>query len=184
VAIARPSRITLLRILALILVIAMSIAIFTIPEEQARRLENYGYAGIFLLTMLAYGTLFLPAPVVIVIFSMAARLPPLGVALAAASGASIGELSGYLAGFSGQAVIENSRVYQKMVAWMQRFGGFTVLFLAAVPNPLFDFSGIAAGALRMPVGHFLIWCWLGQIIKMLVVAFAGAGLLHIPWFNN
>jgi membrane protein YqaA with SNARE-associated domain len=101
---------------------------------------------------------------------------PLGVALAAGSGSAIGELSGYLAGYSGQIVLENVRIYQRIVSWMtdHRPLAFLMIFiLAAVPNPFFDLAGIAAGALRFPIGHFLLWVWLGKLVKMLLFAYAG-----------
>ena len=180
----KPNRSGLYRALGLIAVVGISVGIFLIPQEQIHKLEEFGYLGVFLLALLGYATIFLPAPVAIVVFSMGARLSPLGVAFAAASGAALGELSGYLAGFSGQAVIENNRIYTQMVAWMRRFGGVAVLVLASIPNPFFDLSGIAAGALRMPVLQFLAWCFAGQTIKMSVIAFAGAGLIAVPWINN
>jgi hypothetical protein len=31
---------------------------------------------------------------------------------------------------------------------------------------------------------FLVWCFAGQTIKMSVIAFAGAGLIAIPWLGN
>ena len=39
---------------------------------------------------------------------MGAIFNPIGVAVAAGLGAAIGELSGYLAGFSGQGVVERA----------------------------------------------------------------------------
>jgi len=41
---------------------------------------------------------------------------------------------------------------------------------------IFDLAGIAAGALRMPVWRFLVWCWLGKVLRMMGIALAGAGL--------
>lgn len=177
----RDRRLTLFRLAALLLVIAVSVAIFVLPDEQAELLEAYGYPGIFLLSILSNATVLLPAPGLLVVFSMGAHFHPLGLALAAGSGAAIGELSGYLAGFSGQAVIEDSRIYERMVAWMKRNGSLTVLLLAFLPNPFFDITGIAAGALKMPLRQFLLWVWLGKIGKMLLVALAGAGLIALPW---
>jgi uncharacterized membrane protein YdjX (TVP38/TMEM64 family) len=86
-------------------------------------------------------------------------------------------MSGYLAGFSGQAVIERVDIYDRMVLWMQRNGDWTILLLAVVPNPFFDITGIAAGVLKMPVRHFLFWCWLGITIKMIVFACLGSASL-------
>jgi uncharacterized membrane protein YdjX (TVP38/TMEM64 family) len=106
------------------------------------------------------------------------------VAVAAGSGAALGELSGYLAGFGGQAIIEDTCAYKRMVRWMERNGNLTVLLLAFLPNPLFDLTGIAAGALKMPVRNFLLWCWIGKIFKMLAIAYAGAGLFSVPFLNE
>jgi membrane protein DedA with SNARE-associated domain len=86
-----------------------------------------------------------------------------------------------MAGFSGQAVIENARAYDRLLAWMRRFGGWTIIGLAAVPNPVFDLAGVAAGALRMPVGLFLLYTWIGKMIKMGLLAFGGAA--SIDWLN-
>jgi membrane protein YqaA with SNARE-associated domain len=172
------------RLTALIFVISVSIYVITLPQAQADNLEGFGYPGIFLLSVLANATVFLPAPGLLIVFSMGARFPPLGVALAAGLGATIGEMSGYLAGFSGQAIIERQDVYKKMVAWMERNGPVTVTALAFIPNPFFDLTGIAAGALRMPVWKFMFFAFIGKFFKMLLVAAAGAGLFSLPWLNN
>ena len=171
------------RVFALLFVVGISIGIFLIPAEQVARFQGYGYAGLFLVSLIAYATVFIPAPDALIVFSMGAHLPPLGVALAAGSGAAIGELSGYLAGLGGQVVIENSPIYKAMVAWMNRNGPLTVFVAAAIPSPFFDLAGISAGALRMPVLKFLLFCWLGQLIKMFLIALAGSGLISIPWLR-
>ena len=162
----------LIRILALLLVIAISVFIFSI-RDQAEQLAAFGYPGIFLLSLLAYATVLLPAPGVAIVFAMGAVFPPIGVALAAASGAALGELSGYLAGFSGQAIVERTDLYGRLTAWVRKYGGVAVFLLAAIPNPFFDLTGVAAGALKMPVYKFLLWCWLGELVKMLFFASVG-----------
>jgi uncharacterized membrane protein YdjX (TVP38/TMEM64 family) len=180
----RERRLTLIRWAAFLAVVALSAAILLLPEEQALALQAYGYPGVFVLSILSNATVLLPAPGLLVVFSMGARFHPLGIALAAGSGAAIGELSGYLAGFSGQAVIEDTRMYQRMVVWMRRNGPLTIFLLAFLPNPFFDLTGIAAGALKLPVRQFLLWCWLGKIGKMLLVALAGAGLIALPFTDS
>lgn len=178
----QPSNIA--RFFALLFVIAVSAYIISIPEDQAANLEAFGYPGIFFLSVLANATILLPAPGLILVFSLGARFHPLGVAVAAGLGAAVGELSGYLAGFSGQVIVEDRVVYDKMVAWMERNGPATVMILAFIPNPFFDLTGIAAGALRMPVHMFLFWAVIGKFFKMLVVASAGAGVFSLPWLTR
>jgi uncharacterized membrane protein YdjX (TVP38/TMEM64 family) len=168
---------SLLRLLALVFVIGISVLIFSI-RDQARQLGILGYPGIFLLSFLAYATVILPAPGVTVVFTMGAVFHPFFVALAAGIGAALGELVGYLAGFSGQIAVERVNVYQNLCKWMERNGPLTVLVLSALPNPFFDLAGIAAGALKMPVWRFFVWCWLGETIKMLLFAYSGSSLLE------
>jgi uncharacterized membrane protein YdjX (TVP38/TMEM64 family) len=170
-------RLTLARILALFVVIALSIFVFSI-RDQAEELAVYGYPGIFVLSFLAYATVLLPAPGIAVVFAMGSVFNPIGVALAAGTGAALGELSGYLAGFSGQAVVEKVEIYERLTKWMKRNGSLTILVLAAIPNPFFDLAGVAAGSLKMHVVRFFIFCWIGEVIKMAIFAFAGASSLN------
>lgn len=95
----------------------------------------------------------------------------------------LGEISGYLAGFSGQGVAANIRWYDRLKGWMRKYGEVIVLVMAIIPNPLFDVAGMVAGALRMPLWRFLIWCWIGKVIKMLLFALGGATIFKlIPGF--
>ena len=100
------------------------------------------------------------------------------MAIAAGSGAALGELTGYLAGFSGQFVVEHKDWYQKLEQLMKKYGNLTVLVMAFIPNPLFDLTGIAAGVLKMPVARFLFWCAIGKILKMLLFAFTGSSVMQ------
>jgi uncharacterized membrane protein YdjX (TVP38/TMEM64 family) len=172
----KERRLTLARIMALFVVVGLSIFIFTI-RDRAQELAIYGYPGIFVISFMAYATVLLPAPGVAVVFTMGSIFNPLGVALAAGTGAALGELSGYLAGFSGQAVVERVEMYERLTRWMKKNGSLTVFILAAIPNPFFDLAGVAAGSLKMPVLRFFIFCWMGEIIKMGIFAFAGASTL-------
>jgi membrane protein DedA with SNARE-associated domain len=171
-------RMILVRALALIAVIAITVLVFSV-RDKAEELAVYGYPGIFMIAFLANATVLLPAPGVAVVFAMGAIFNPLWVGIAAGAGGALGELSGYLAGFSGQAIIEKAALYEQMVRWVQKYGGIAVMFLAVIPNPVFDLAGIAAGVLKMPLLKFLFFAWIGVTIKMLIFAWAGASAL--PW---
>jgi len=174
---------TIARILALLAVIGISIFVYSI-RDRAEEFAVYGYPGIFVVSFLANATVLLPAPGIAVVFAMGAIFNPLAVGLAAGAGGALGEMSGYLAGFSGQAVIERADIYDRMVLWMTRNGNLTVLILAALPNPFFDLTGIAAGALKMPVRGFLFWCFIGVTIKMTFFAFLGSASLANLFFPH
>lgn len=161
------------RILVFVLVIGISIYLFSI-RNQIRQFEAYGYPGIFVFNFLSSATLILPMPGVALTSLMGAVFNPFWVAIAAAGGAALGEMSGYLAGFSGQKIAERTPIYERIECWMKKYGNLTVLVLAFIPNPFFDIAGMMAGALRMPPLRFLSWCVLGKILKMLMFAYGGA----------
>ncbi len=168
-------KLNLTRFAILILVIAVSLFIFSI-RDQAKQLAAYGYPGIFVLSILANATIILPAPGVLFVFAMGAVFNPFGVALAAGAGSALGELSGYMAGFSGQGVVERVEIYNRLVDWMQahqRLAYLALLIMAFIPNPLFDLGGMAAGTLKMPVSRFLFFTWIGKTLKMLMFAYGG-----------
>lgn len=169
----------LLRVLALLFVIGLMVVIF-LNRERLQGLEAYGYPGIFLLSILANATVIIPLPGVVFTTTMGAIYNPFWVAVAAGLGAAIGELSGYLAGFSGQRVLEGAEWTNRIKVWMSSpYGGWMILLLALVPNPLFDLAGLSAGALKIPVYRFLFWCALGKIGKMMLFAYGGANLLRL-----
>lgn len=169
---------TFLRILALFVVIAITLYIYSIGD-RVEEFAVYGYPGVFLVALMANATVFLPAPGVAVVFAMGSIFNPMGVALAAGTGGAIGELSGYLAGFSGQAVVENTNLYDRIHPWVVKYGGWAIFVLSAIPNPFFDIAGVAAGIAKMSLRRFLVACWFGQLIKMAI--FAYAGYYSIDW---
>jgi uncharacterized membrane protein YdjX (TVP38/TMEM64 family) len=174
-------RTNILRVLALLAVIGITVFIFSI-RDKVDQFKEYGYLGVFLVALLANATVLLPAPGIAIIYAMGAVFNPFGVGLAAGTGGAIGELSGYLAGFSGQAVIERTDVYNRIHPWVDKYGGWAIMILSAIPNPFFDVAGIAAGIAKMRLRTFLLSTWVGQLIKMTL--FALAGRYSIEWLTN
>lgn len=170
-------RLKLARIFALFFVVGISVFIFLF-RDKAAQLAVFGYPGVFIIAFLAYATVLLPAPGIAIVFTMGGIFHPLGVTLAAGAGAALGELTGYIAGFSGQPAIEQADVYAKLSGWMSKNGPLTILIVSVIPNPFFDLAGIAAGAFKMPMPKFLLWCWIGETIKMAVFAFSGSQILN------
>jgi len=161
------------RLTAIIVVIALTIFIFSV-RDQAEELAKYGYPGIFILSFMTNATVLLPAPGIAVVFAMGAIFNPFYIALAAGTGGALGELSGYLAGFSGQAVIERTNIYERFHDWIEKNGFWAIVILAAIPNPFFDVAGVTAGILKMPLKKFMLAVWIGVTIKMFLFAWIGS----------
>jgi len=163
----------LLRVAIIAAVLALSVAIYAFRDRFAS-LAAVGYPGIFLVSLLGNATIVLPAPSLALVFALGSSLPPLLVGLAASTGETLGELTGYAAGYGGRTVVEQRDLYVRLQRWMQRRGAITILVLATIPNPLFDIAGIIAGTLRYPLWRFLLFCWLGKSLKATAIAWAGA----------
>jgi uncharacterized membrane protein YdjX (TVP38/TMEM64 family) len=174
-------KIQVARICAIIFVIALTVFLY-LNRSKVQQLGALGYPGIFLVSILANATIILPVPGILITSAMGAIFNPFWVAIAAGTGAALGELTGYLAGFSGQGIIENRKWYVRFERWMKKYGDITIFVLAIIPNPLFDVAGMTAGALKMPLWRYLIWVTLGKIIKMMIFAYFGAYISSlVPW---
>ena len=147
--------------------------------------KTLGYPGVFFLSLLASGGMVFPIP------SLAATCGAAGldlnlivVGILAGLGETLGELVGYSIGFGGQSVVQRRNIYKRAKAWMVRWGVGVLLILSIIPNPIFDFVGIAAGALRYPIKRFLIIVWVGKTLKGLIIAHACFWIVEwIRWLD-
>jgi membrane protein YqaA with SNARE-associated domain len=179
---ANPLRARILQALVFAAVIGLTVYIYSLGDNLLA-LQAIGLPGLFLITFLANATIVLPAPGLLVVASFAGTgLPWWSVGLVAGLGATLGEMSGYLAGSSGRAIIPDQKMYNRLEGWMQRYGPLTIVGLAFIPSPLFDLAGVIAGALKMPWYAFLFWCLVGKLPKMLLVAYAGSA--GIEWIKD
>ena len=165
-----------LRLIILIAIILLTIVLF-VNREKVQHLGVYGYPSIFLISILANATIIIPVPGFILTSTMGAIFNPFLVAVTAGAGSAVGEMTGYLAGVGGQAVVGEKKWYQKIKGWMTKHGDITIFTLSLIPNPFFDLAGMISGSMKISIWRFLFWCFLGKFIKMLLFAYSGATLL-------
>jgi len=172
---SQPSRrrLTVVRAVTAVAVIAALIAA-VVFRQHLDELEHYGYAAVFLVGLVSNATLILPVPGLAVSSVLGSVFNPWIVGIVAGAGQALGELTGYLAGYSGHTWVSDHPRYDRLVHWMQRYGVLTVFFLALLPNPLFDVAGMIAGVLRLRVWKFLLSCAAGKMIKNVLFAVAGS----------
>jgi membrane protein YqaA with SNARE-associated domain len=159
-------------------VIIVAAVIFFSKDIEA--LAAYGYSGVFLVAMLSTATIIFPSPLWVAIIAMSAYLDPLLLGIVAGLGASIGELTGYLAGDGARDVLGNYvKESKKIEKTVKRYGAPGIFVLSAIPNPLFDIAGLVAGGLKMPWHKFLIACALGRVLRYVILALLGAFTLDL-----
>jgi uncharacterized membrane protein YdjX (TVP38/TMEM64 family) len=171
----------LLLVIAIIAVIGI---VYAKNPEFFKDLEGYGYAGIFVISVILNATIIIPISVMAIVSSMGAVLPsPLLVGIIAGVGAGIGEMTAYLAGRAGRALLAKSSVYTRVEKWVMRWGWIAVFILSVFPF-VFDVVGIIAGAMRMPWWRFWLACWGGRTVSYVTVAYLGSVILKaIPWLS-
>ncbi len=142
-------------------------------REQGQDQPLWGHLAVFVINLVGSGTVILPVPALIAVYLGGGILHPVTVGIAAGAASAMGEMTGYLAGYGGQGLIERHDLYRRMVGWMRRNGFLTILALSIIPNPVFDLAGMAAGALRFPIWRFLSAALIGKTVKMMAVAYGG-----------
>ena len=166
-------------VLEIVLVVAIMGAVLYFSKDIAG-LSAYGYAGVFLISLLSAATILFPAPGWAIVIAMSGHLDPLLLGVVAGLGAAIGELTGYMAGEGTRNLLNNTIKETKKIEMMVRKYGMAAIFvLAFIPNPLFDIAGIIAGGLRIPWWRFLAACALGRVLRYTLLALMGAFTLGL-----
>jgi uncharacterized membrane protein YdjX (TVP38/TMEM64 family) len=182
-----PNRLRMIAGVVVILIITVASFWVALNPHWVLRFGNWGYLGAFLISMVASATIILPAPGIAVVIAMGTALDPILLGIVAGMGSAVGELSGYLAGTGGRALVPaRHRVqFERLHALTGRHGGALLFLLAAIPFPLFDFAGIIAGMLRMRVAIFLVAVAAGKSIKYIILIVLGAApLLYLQQLLN
>lgn len=172
-----------MRLTGLLAVAGLTIATYVL-RDRIQALQQVGYASAFLVGAFASSSVLLPMPGFMYTYALGSLLNPILLGCSAGAGATLGELTGYLAGFSGSALIENQPAYARMFNLMRTrksTAALIVFLLAFVPNPFFDIAGITAGIIKMPLARFGAATLAGNVAKSILVAYAGA--MSFAWLQ-
>ncbi len=163
-------------------------------------MEDLGYLGIFISNFLPHVSVFLPLPGLtavghaLVIWGAEELNPVIVVAIATVAN-TIAEWTSYLAGATGKTAAEERPVSVpgvagrwlsrswKLAEWfMARAGFMTLLVLSAVPNPVFEVTGIIAGATRMNFLKFNLALLIGHFIRVMLLVLVGHEVIEWAGF--
>ncbi|MEM2948481.1 MAG: VTT domain-containing protein [Candidatus Anstonellales archaeon] len=161
-------------IFGMVLGAAVAVVAFYL-SSQLTFLQEWGYAGGFFVALVSSATVILPAPGWAIVAGMASFLNPFILGVCAGIGSAFGELTGYMIGYGGREVVDSKKLpeYKRQKEWLRNADVIVLFVLAALPNPIFDVAGIAAGALKIPVWRFLLAVGAGKILKFIAVAYIG-----------
>ncbi len=172
-------------LLTFLLVIAITVSLQLTYGHHPERLQEFKahlYWGAFLISLIGNATIIFPGAVLVILSNLGIVLHastglvgPLVVGLVGGVGAVLGEVTGYIVGYSGRAIIEKGRMYGRVEGWLIKWGSLAIFLFSLVPF-IFDVIGIAAGVLRFPFWKFIFFCWLGRtILYVFFVVLAALG---------
>jgi len=159
-----------------------------IVEWMVEFSSQFGYFGIFLISLVGALSIFLPIPYTVVIFILGGYqldsgiyvFDPILIAVVAGLGSVVGEFSGYLIGVGGRRVI--SQRYQKkmdlMVRLFKRFGPIVIFLFALTPLPD-DLLFIPLGVINYSLIRAFIPAFIGKVCMSYVVAYGGRYSIQI-----
>jgi len=135
---------------------------------------QYGYFGVFLMSLVGSLSIIIPVPYTLLIYVMGGVLDPILVAIASGFGSAVGEFSGYALGYYGRAVIseERQRKMGFMVKVFDRYGFFAIFFFALTPLPD-DLLFIPLGIMRYSFVKAFVPSLLGKLLMSFILAYSG-----------
>lgn len=176
-------------ILGLILTAGLVVAVICYWEEIERFGSSYGYPVVFVVSFMAGCSLPNPFPYIPVVFTLGSVLNPAYVGLVSGLAAGIGGTLVYIAALGGSRLLSRFKIFSpdtnkdsnsrmarfmaRMQDWARRRGSIVVFFMSAMFNPLFLPMTLGMAVLRFQAWKFFLWCWAGNTVKSLFVAYCG-----------
>ncbi len=170
------NRISFSSLLFLTGIVALTIVLGLFAKGLTSSLRALGYLGAFLISLIGSSTVILPLPTWTVILGMATQLDPIILGVVTGLGSAIGESTGYFAGLSGRRIVYKDKdgIITRHKRMLHTYGPLAIVFVAFVPNPVFDLAGIAAGAVKMPYWKFFIACFIGKTLRFILLMYTTA----------
>ena len=142
---------------------------------------QYGYFGVFAISLVGAVSVFLPVPDSLTVFTISGLkvggawvYEPVFIAAVAGVGSAIGEFSGYLLGFGGKRLITGR--YKKNVDFVVRvfnkFGSVAIFIFALTPLPD-DMIFIPLGVMHYNPIKAFVPALIGKFLFNLILAYGG-----------
>ena len=142
--------------------------------------QGYGLLGLFVASIIANASIFLPMPIDIILFAVAAQetsiIEVLFLGIVVGTGAAIGEMTAYILGLLGISAMQKAKnkEFKRLDEIREKLGKKGMVFVALgalTPFP-FDLIGIAAGLIKYDPKKFFIAALIGKVLRYLIIGVA------------
>jgi membrane protein DedA with SNARE-associated domain len=135
---------------------------------------DYGYIGIFLVSILGNVSIVIPVPFVLVIYAFGSILNPILLGIAGGIGSTIGEFTSYLIGRGGRVILnEKQRARLDRIEKLVEKHGLLLIFLVGLTPLPDDLLLIPLGMMKYDWRKILVGMFFGKTLMCIVVAYAG-----------
>ncbi len=163
-----------------IMAVSMFVGFIVFDVDFEATIDRWGYPALWLISGLRAASVVLPIPGSGLTIAAGAIMDPLfgipvpiAVGVTAGSAESLGEFTGYAAGYSSGRILDKGKLYQRVKGWIRKRAFLTIMIMGLMPSPVFDVAGIAAGASRVPIRIFWRAVLIGKISRGIMMAAAG-----------
>jgi membrane protein DedA with SNARE-associated domain len=158
--------------------IAVTIAVsFFILQHRSyiEQISQWGYVGLFIISVLTNGTFILPGLGIIITFTMGGVLNPAIVGAVAGIGEAVGAIGAYFTGYAGRGLLRDSNngLYLRLTNIVERHGSKAIFFVSAALSPIFYPFAVCLGMIRFGWVRFFLATWAGRTVKSMVLAYLG-----------
>jgi membrane protein YqaA with SNARE-associated domain len=135
---------------------------------------NYGYLGVFIISILGSLIPFIPLPYLFIVVILSRVLNPLLLGTLAGLGGAIGKVTSYAIGRAGYGLLGQERKKQmdSMRELIGRYGYLGVFIFAATPLPD-DIYYVPMGMARLDFWKFMAASAAGKIVLGILTAYLG-----------
>jgi membrane protein YqaA with SNARE-associated domain len=176
-------------VLYIVILIGLSIGLFyllryfmTHFDISVEKFSSTAYLVVFVSTLVSNAGIVVPVAIHIsIMVAAASEFNPVLIALVASVAGTLGEITGYYAGYLGKRIVfaESTPGYGRLVAWMERNGPWAIFVISLQPILPVDIAGLVAGASKIHLWKFLVPCWAGKFPKYILICYFGAELLRL-----
>jgi len=154
-------------------------AVFFVYRDFFKDASSLGLLGLFVINFVSSASIFVPGPASIITVIAGGNLyQPILVAIIAVVGACLGDMLGFVFGYSGRKLTKKKLDRHKTVRFLEkhfhRHGGLIIFILAIIPNPFFDAVGVLAGIVNYPPLKFFTIMFVGRFLRYWLLAQIGS----------
>lgn len=136
--------------------------------------NDYGYLGAFIGSLLGNITIALPTPYALLVAALGTNLNPFILGIVSGLGSTIGEVVSYFVGYAGRKIMNEQQKERLEIVkrLLEKYGFLTIILFAVTPLPD-DLILVPMGMMRFDLKTLVFTVWIGKTILALFLAYIG-----------